>query len=71
MSATVHNLHDHRIARQPNLERWLTCQDLADHLGFSTKWVQRRIKEGMPHTRMGGRLRFKASLVEAWLHERG
>lgn len=67
MSATIYNLDQRRFARHPNLERWLTTQELAEHLGFSTKWVQRRVKEGMPHARLGGRLRFKATLVEAWL----
>ena len=67
MSATVHSLDQRRFTRQPNLERWLTTQEIADHLGFSTKWVQRKVKEGLPHERLGGRLRFKATIVEAWL----
>ena len=50
-------------------ERWVTTQELADHLGFSTKGVQRRAKEGMPHAKMGSRLRFKVTLVEQWLRE--
>jgi len=67
MSATIHNLAERRLARQPNLEPWLTTQQLADHLGFSTKWVQRKVKDGMPSERFGSRLRFKATVVEAWL----
>lgn len=70
MSATVHNLAAERIARRPELECWITTRELADYLGFSTKWVSRRVAEGMPHTQMGGRLRFKASQVEAWLADR-
>jgi len=70
MNATIHDLAAERIARNPELERWITTQELADHLGFSTKWVQRRVKEGMPHARMGSRHRFKISVVETWLRER-
>jgi len=67
VSATVHSLDERRFAYKPQLERWLTTQEVADYFGFSTKWVQRRVKEGMPHARLGGRLRFKVTLVEAWL----
>ena len=67
MSATIHNIADARIARNPHLEVWLTTAEIADYLGFSTKWVTRRVAEGMPHARMGARLRFKISQVEPWL----
>ena len=71
MSATVHNLAAERVARRPELERWLTTIELAEYLGFSSKWVTRRVGEGMPHARMGSRLRFKISQVEPWLVNRG
>lgn len=71
MSATVHNLAAERVARRPELERWLTSSELAEYLGFSQKWVTRRVAEGMPHARMGSRLRFKVSQVEPWLMNRG
>jgi excisionase family DNA binding protein len=48
-------------------ERWLTKQQLAAHLGYSTRWVEYRIHEGMPHERLGRRMRFRASDVETWL----
>jgi excisionase family DNA binding protein len=67
VSATIHNIADARIARNPHLEVWLTTAEIADYLGFSTKWVTRRVSEGMPHARMGARLRFKISQVEPWL----
>lgn len=51
-------------------QRWVTTQELAAYLGFSTKWVTRRVAEGMPHARMGSRLRFQIAAVEQWLHER-
>lgn len=67
MSATVHDLNTERLIRRPELERWVTTRELADHLGFSTKWVTRKVSDGMPHARMGSRLRFKVSEVERWL----
>lgn len=48
-------------------ERWLTKQQLAEHLGYSTRWVEYRIHDGMPYERLGHRMRFRASEVEAWL----
>jgi excisionase family DNA binding protein len=67
MSATIHNLDSKRAQRFPDQERWLTTREIADHLGFSTKWVLRKVKDGLPHARMGARLRFKVSHVEPWL----
>jgi excisionase family DNA binding protein len=53
-------------------EPWCTKQELAAHLGFSVRWVELRVREGMPARRMGQRLRFHASAVEAWLeHDAG
>lgn len=52
---------------RPGVEPWLSKRQLAQHLGFSERWVELRVKAGMPHKRFGGRLRFRASEVEAWL----
>jgi hypothetical protein len=48
-------------------EPWLSKAEIAQHLGFSTRWVELRVRKGMPHMRMGGRLRFQVSACEAWL----
>lgn len=69
MSATVHNLAD---ARRPRKgidwsEPFVTKSELALHMGFSVRWVERRVREGMPHHRVGGRLRFQKSTAIAWL----
>ena len=73
MTATVHNLHDRRrrtpITGIDWTEPFVTKSELALHMGFSVKWVERRVKEGMPHHRMGGRLRFQKSQAVAWLME--
>lgn len=50
-------------------EPWLTKQELARHLGFSPRWVELRVREGMPCERFGARLRFQRTPVEQWLKE--
>ena len=51
-------------------ESWSTKKQIAAHLGFSTRWVEYRVAEGMRHRMMGGQMRFRASECEAWLQER-
>jgi excisionase family DNA binding protein len=48
-------------------ESWLSKQEMAEHLGFSTRWVELRIQEGMPCERFGARLRLQRAPVEEWL----
>lgn len=48
-------------------EPWLTKGELARCLGFSIRWVELRVREGMPCERFGARLRFQRTLVEKWL----
>lgn len=51
-------------------EHLVTKRQLAQHLGRSTRWVELRVREGMPSepptTRFPHR-RFRLSEVEAWL----
>src|SRR4051812_7368055 len=52
------------------VEQMLTKRQLADHLGRSTRWVELRVREGMPSEPPTSRLprrRFRLSEVEAWL----
>ena len=51
-------------------EPWLFKGELAAYLGYTPRWVERRVREGMPHTRTGKRNRFRVSDVEAWLNAR-
>jgi hypothetical protein len=69
MSGHVVSLDQERMIRRGR-EPWCTKQELAEHLGFSVRWVELRVREGMPTRRMGQRLRFQISAVEAWLDER-
>lgn len=51
-------------------EPWLTKAQIAAHCGYSVRWVELRVRDGLPCRRWGGRLRFQRSAVEAWLDER-
>ncbi len=57
---------EHR--REP--EQLLTMAGLIDRFGFSERWWRYRLAEGMPAHRWGGRWRFRASEIEAWMEAR-
>jgi excisionase family DNA binding protein len=53
-------------------ERLLTARELADLLGFAPATVVDWAEAGkVPAFKVGGRLRFRLSEVEAWLERRG
>ncbi len=52
------------------VEQLLTKRQLAEHLGRSTRWIELRVREGLPSeppTNRFPRRRFRLSEVEAWL----
>jgi len=52
------------------VEQLLTKRQVAEYLGRSTRWVELRVREGMPSeppTTRFPRRRFRLSEVEAWL----
>lgn len=53
------------------LEPWVTKKEIAVHLGCSVSWVEKRMAQGMPYAVIAGRVKVRASEVEAWLDERG
>jgi hypothetical protein len=53
------------------LEPWLSKRDLAQHLGCSVSWVEKKAAAGLPHTVIAGRVKFRVSAVEPWLEARG
>jgi hypothetical protein len=53
------------------LEPWLAKAQLAEYLACSERWIEVRMTEGMPHARIAGRIKFRASDVERWLEENG
>lgn len=55
---------------RPASEHLLTKQQLAAHLQRSPRWIELRVREGMPSeapTRRYPQRRFRLSEVEAWL----
>jgi predicted DNA-binding transcriptional regulator AlpA len=58
-----------RHRREP--EPLLTMRDLVERYQMSERWFRYRLAEGMPAHRWGGRWRFRASEVEAWMEARG
>jgi hypothetical protein len=48
-------------------EPYITKRQLAEHYGFSTRWVELRMTEGMPVHRFGTRCRFILSQVDSWM----
>jgi hypothetical protein len=55
------------LAREP----WLTKRQIAQHYGRSTRWVELRMKEGMPHRKdrdtPNSWVMFRLTEVDAWL----
>lgn len=65
---TVHALADIRT-RRLGREPLYTKQQLAAHYCYSTRWVELRVRDGMPSRRVGGQLRFVLSETDAWIDE--
>jgi hypothetical protein len=60
-----------RLPLRAGSEPWVTKKQLAAHFKFSTRWVELRVREGMPSRMIGGYRRFRVSECETWLLERG
>lgn len=56
--------------RRTDWEPMLSKRKLAEHLGFSTRWVELRMRDGMPSYVQGNQRRFLLSEVEPWLAQR-
>lgn len=52
-------------------ESWLDKKGLARHLACSVRSIEFAIVDGMPHTIIFGRVKFRASEVEIWLERNG
>jgi hypothetical protein len=59
------------VSRVVELERWLTKQELAHHLGCGVRFIEYRMTEGMPSALIAGRVKFRVSEVEPWLEQHG
>lgn len=51
-------------------EKWVTTQELMQHLSLPKSTFELLIKRGMPVLRIGKSRRFKVSVVEKWLKSR-
>ena len=73
MSATIHPIGEGRRRAAGEATDWtiplVGRQQLADHFGFSVRWVSQQVAEGAPHFRMGGSLRFQIPVFGHWLME--
>jgi hypothetical protein len=63
------------MSMQPQItqlpERWLSKREVADHYGFSVRWVEIQIGQGMPARMIGGQRRMRLSEVQGWLQAAG
>jgi hypothetical protein len=50
-------------------ERWVTKQELAEHLSVSRRWIELQHARGLPHLSTAGMSRYRVSEVETWLRE--
>jgi hypothetical protein len=57
--------------RSKTIELWLTKRELAKALGVSVRWIELRMKEGLPHREIAGKRVFQLSASESWLRRRG
>jgi predicted DNA-binding transcriptional regulator AlpA len=53
--------------RGGSTEPWISKRALAQHYGRSTRWIELRMREGLPSRMLGGRRAFRLSEVEAWM----
>lgn len=53
------------------LERWLDLQGIAEFFASSPRWIEERMREGLPSAMIAGKRKFKASEVEKWLDAEG
>jgi len=60
-----------RFPYRLGMEPWLSKREIAAHFGRSTRWVELRMREGLPSKMIGGRRGFHLSDVEAWIDGRG
>jgi hypothetical protein len=52
-----------------HLEPWLDTKGLEAYSASSERWIENCMADGMPHVKIAGRIKFKASEVEPWLEE--
>jgi hypothetical protein len=71
MTASVHHINQTRRETFDPNERFISKSQLASHFGFSPRWVNYQLSEGLPHYRVGRSVRFQLSSATAWLVNKG
>lgn len=54
-----------------HLEPWLDKHGLAAHLGCGVRWIEYRVRDGLPSAIIAGKRKFRASEAERWLEREG
>jgi hypothetical protein len=62
---------DAPAAPTPEPENYRDKTGIAEHFGMSVRWVEHRMQDGMPHSHVDGRARFRLSEVDRWMREGG
>lgn len=52
-------------------ERWRDKHGIAEHFSCGVRWIEDRMAEGMPHTYIAGKAKFKVGRCESWLDAHG
>jgi hypothetical protein len=71
VSATVRHLRAVNTTEHDWSVPWVSRRQLADHLGFSPRWVSEQVANGAPCERIGGSLRFQIPAFTEWVIRRG
>lgn len=55
--------------RSATPEPWITAEEAAAHLGYAVGSLYNKLADGepIPHRRIGNRLRFRRSELDAWI----
>lgn len=53
------------------LEGWVDKRGLAEHFGCGIRWIELRLRDGMPSAMIAGKRKFRISEAESWLERAG
>jgi len=57
------------VGMSSEIERWVSLEDVAMHLGVSKDTIRNWIKkETIPHRRIGKQYKFKISEIDEWVN---
>lgn len=51
--------------------RYYDKKGIATKFSCSVRWIEERMREGLPHFEIAGRTKFRLEEVERWLDQRG